>query len=98
MASGRGYSSGPLLRDGQNWWVSWQPEKNQASPVHPEGGRVYTPIDREAKTEIPAETGTFSNRCRLRMATFSSAVWCFRRLFQALSRRKTYLDQARLCD
>src|SRR5262249_8997931 len=37
-----------LLRDGQNWWLSRRPAaagKNQASPVHPEGRRVYTPID-----------------------------------------------------
>jgi len=31
-------------------------EENRASTVHPEGGRVYTPIDREAKTEIPVKT------------------------------------------
>ena len=29
-------------------------EINRGAPVHPEGGWVYTPIDREAKTEIPA--------------------------------------------
>jgi len=39
--------------------------------------------DRGLQTQFIAELeiGSFSSRCRLRMAIFSSGVWCFRCLF-----------------
>ena len=57
MASGRGCPSGPstpgrpeLVGVGA---ASGSREKTRLHPVQPEGGRVYTPIDGEAKMEIP---------------------------------------------
>lgn len=48
MASGRGCRSGPLLRDGQNWW-SWGDQRHPGRKKldfkrQPRGGQVYTTL------------------------------------------------------